>query len=122
MSWGVVTTDDFDVWLYGLREDQQAAVVARVDMLATSGPTLGRPTVDSIKGGRHHNMKELRCAKGGALRVLFIFDPLRQAVMLLGGDKSEDSQGNRWYAEAVSRADSLYDDHLAYLREEGLIE
>ncbi|MDA8302124.1 MAG: type II toxin-antitoxin system RelE/ParE family toxin [Actinomycetota bacterium] len=122
MSWGVVTTDDFDVWLYGLSEDQQAAVVARVDMLATSGPTLGRPTVDSIKGSRHHNMKELRCSKGGALRVLFIFDPLRQAVMLLGGDKSEDSQWERWYAGAVPRADSLYDDHLAQLREEGLIK
>jgi hypothetical protein len=78
--------------LYGMSEDQQAAVVARVDMPATSGPALGRPTVDSIQGGRHHNMKELRCSKGGALRILFIFDPLRQAVMLSGGDKSEDSQ------------------------------
>ncbi len=31
-------------------------------------------------------MKELRATKGGPLRVLFSFDPRRQAILLLGGD------------------------------------
>ena len=33
-------------------------------------------------------MNELRADKGGALRVLFSFDLRRQAIALLGGDKS----------------------------------
>lgn len=40
-------------------------------------------------------MKELRAAKGGALRVLFVFDPRRMAILLLGGDKS--GEWNEWY-------------------------
>ncbi len=48
-------------------------------------------------------MKELRAAKGGALRVLFSFDPRRQAILLLGGDKS--GEWNDWYEWAVPLAD-----------------
>jgi hypothetical protein len=59
------------------------------------GPNLGRPAVDSIKSSRHHNMKELRSV-GGNLRALFCFDPRRTAIVLLGGDKSNDWVG--WYA------------------------
>lgn len=44
-------------------------------------------------------MKELRAATGGALRVLFSFDPRRQAIALLGGDKS--GEWNDGYAWAV---------------------
>ena len=44
-------------------------------------------------------MKELRAAKGGALRVLFSSDPRRQAILLLGGDKS--GEWNDWYEWAV---------------------
>lgn len=52
-------------------------------------PTWAAPrSIASIKGSRHHNMKELRASEGGALRVLFAFDPRRQAILLLGGDKS----------------------------------
>ena len=64
-------------------------------------------------------MKELRAAKGGALRVLFSFDPRRQAVLLLGGDKS--GEWNDWCAWAVPLADDLYDEYLPELDEEGLI-
>jgi hypothetical protein len=64
-------------------------------------------------------MKELRAAQGGALRVLFMFDPRRQAILLLGGDKS--GEWDAWYAWAVPLADDLYDTYLAELRDEGLI-
>lgn len=101
---------------------QRIAVAARVDALKDEGPTLGRPIVGTIETSRHHNMKELRCSKDGALRALFIFDPLRQAVLLLGGNKSEGSKWNRWYAEAVPRADAIYDEYLAQLREEGRLD
>lgn len=64
-------------------------------------------------------MKELRAASGGALRVLFMFDPRRQAILLLGGDKS--GEWSTWYEWAVPLADDLYDAYLRELREEGLI-
>ena len=56
-------------------------------------------------------MKELRVSKDGALRVLFIFDPLRRAVFLLGGDKT--GQWTEWYRSAIPIADDLYDEYLA---------
>lgn len=72
--WEVVYTDEFGVWFAQLDDEQQDAVIARVDLLESEGPALGRPTVDTIRGSRHPNMKELRVSKGGAIRVLFAFD------------------------------------------------
>jgi hypothetical protein len=63
-------------------------------------------------------MKELR-PRGGHMRVLFAFDPRRMAILLLGGDKSQ--RWRSWYAEAIPRADQLYDEHLQTLRDEGAI-
>jgi hypothetical protein len=40
--------------------------------------------------------------------VLFAFDPLRQAVVLVGGDKGGDK---RWYKENVSLADKRFQQH-----------
>ena len=103
----------------GVRSLPREAVTDRVDLLAARGPDLGRPVADRTQGWRHQSMKELRAAKGGALRVLFSFDPRRQAILLLGGDKS--GEWNDWYAWAVLLADDLYDEYLRELGEEGLI-
>jgi hypothetical protein len=75
--------------------------------------------VDTIKGSRHHNMKELRSV-GGHLRALFCFDPLRRAIVLLGGDKRNDWTG--WYERNIPTADALYDEYLDHLRTEGAIQ
>lgn len=107
MTWSVVGTSLFEEWFIGLDESDRARIEDRVDLLEQLGPTLGRPVVDSIKASRHHNMKELRT---GSLRVLFIFDPVSTAVLLLGGDKRDHWQA--WYETAISAADDLYDDYL----------
>jgi hypothetical protein len=52
-------------------------------------------------------MKELRA---GTVRVLFIFDPRRQAVVLVGGDERGDWKG--WYHKNIPLADDLYDTYL----------
>lgn len=119
MSWEIEATDEFVEWWHRLSEAQQESLTARVDLLAERGPDLGRPAVDRITSSRHHNMKELRAAKEGALRVLFAFDPRRQVILLLGGDKSGAWQ--QWYEWAVPAADDLYDEYLAELEAEGLI-
>jgi hypothetical protein len=106
----VLYTDEFGTWFETLEEDQQDAVIARVELLETEGPSLGRPTVDTIVGARHPNMKELRVSKGGAIRILFAFDPRRQAVLLIGGDKT--GQWSAWYDKAIPIADDLFDQYL----------
>jgi len=45
--------------------------------------------VDTLKGSRYANMKELRfSAADGEWRVAFAFDPRRAAILLVAGDKS----------------------------------
>ena len=108
--WEVLFTDEFGTWFGTLDAAQQDAVIARVELLETEGPALGRPTVDTIVGARHPNMKELRVSKGGAIRILFAFDPRRQAVLLIGGDKT--GRWNSWYEKAIPLADDLFDQYL----------
>lgn len=119
MVWDIEATDEFVAWWSDLTVDQQEALTDRVDLLGERGPDLGRPVVDRVVTSRHHNMKELRAAQDGALRVLFAFDPRRQVILLFGGDKS--GEWSSWYRHAVPIADGLYDAYLVELEEEGLI-
>jgi len=58
-------------------------------------------------------MKELRGKVDERhLRVLFAFDPRRTALLLLGGDKTDDPG---WYDKSVPMADDLFDQHLKEL-------
>jgi hypothetical protein len=113
MAWAVVSTAEYDAWFRRLTEEEQERIVAAVRILRQDGPALGRPLVDQIKMSRHANMKELRVRH---LRVLFAFDPVQQAILLLGGNK--EGQWDRWYRENVPRADALFDEHVTRLREE----
>jgi hypothetical protein len=47
------------------------------------------------------------------LRLLFAFDRVRRAVLLVGGDKSGDWAG--WYDENIPIADDRFDEHQASL-------
>lgn len=116
--WEVEFTDQFGEWFAELTEEEQDTVAAAVAVLQERGPGLGRPMVDTIKGSRHPNMKELR-PLGGNLRVLFAFDPRRMAILLKGGDKT--NRWAAWYRETIPVADRLYDEHLEAMRKEGFI-
>lgn len=118
MAWEVEYTDEFGAWYEELGQDDQYSIVAAVDLLEESGPGLGRPLVDTIKGSRHPKMKELR-PLGGNVRVLFAFDPRRTAILLIGGDKT--NRWTTWYEDTIPIADRLYDEHLRTLKEEGLL-
>ena len=115
--WAVVVTEEFEEWMMSLTDKQYAATQRAIDQLEQDGPALGRPHVDTIRNSRFKNMKELRVSSQGALRVLFAFDPTRRAVLLLGGDKSKDSQWNNWYVGAIQRADDLFEEHLCKIGE-----
>jgi len=119
MSWDVEYTDEFGDWWRGLSEDEQISVAASVQLLEVRGPNLGFPHSSGIHGSRHGHMRELRTQhEGRPLRTLYAFDPRRNAILLLGGDKTGNE---RWYETNVPVADRLYDEHLDQLRKEGLI-
>jgi hypothetical protein len=48
--------------------------------------------------------------------MLFAFDPERQAVFVVAGDKS--GSWDRWYREAIPAADERYAAHLATMKED----
>lgn len=121
MAWEINGTDEFAAWFADLDRPQRAAVIAVIELLGESGPNLDRPHADRITGSRYHNMKELR-PRGAAknCRVLFIFDPRREAILLLGGDKT--GEWSKWYVTAIPRAEQLYEDYLEELVAEGLLD
>lgn len=63
-------------------------------------------------------MKELRFrADNGVWRVAFAFDPKRQAILLVAGDKSGGSE-RRFYRQLIRKADERFDDHLDQIKDE----
>ena len=79
-----------------------------LDELALCGPQLGRPLVDRIHGSKIHNLKELRPRAPGTaeVRMLFVFDAEREAIVLAAGDKA--GRWRAWYAEAIPLAEERY--------------
>ena len=115
MSWTVLFHDAFDAEFQELDEAVQDELLAHAKLLADFVPNLGRPTVDVLKGSKHLNMKELRFdGAGGVWRIAFAFDPNRQAILLVGGDKGGAGQ-RRFYKRLLTVADKRFDEHLAEL-------
>jgi hypothetical protein len=114
VAWEVEYTKLFETWWNSLSEGEQEEIAAKVDLLEERGPALSRPHADVIASSRHSNMKELRGkVKERRLRVLFAFDPRRRALLLLGGDKTDNP---KWYEEFVPIADGLFDLHLESIK------
>jgi len=87
-----------------------------MDVLAEYGPTLGRPLVDALTGSKLANLKELRPRQAN-IRVLFVFDPWRSAILLVAGDKT--GQWLRRYEGAIPQAEQLF---ALYLQERAKAE
>lgn len=113
MRWGTKRTDEFNEWWETLTDADQARVSGSIKFLEMGGPDTGRPSVDSVKGSRHPNMKELRATQ--TIRIFFAFDPRRKAVLLIGGNKAGKTK--RFYRKMVIKADKIYDAHLRRIEE-----
>ena len=119
VKWTVSFHDEFDSEFGALSEAVQDEMLAHARLLEQFGPLLGRPRVDTLKGSRHANMKELRFdAADGVWRVAFAFDPKRKAILLVAGDKSGGSE-KRFYRQLIAKADERFDGHLSHLKKEG---
>lgn len=116
MPWTVEVTDEFVAEFNALPETVQNELLAHAKLLERFGPNLGRPTVDTLKGSKHSNLKELRFdADNGVWRAAFAFDPRRHGVLLAAGDKSGASE-KRFYRGLIATADARLDAHLERLR------
>ena len=116
MSWTVRFAPEFAAEFQGLAVPVQTELLAQAKVIERFGPQTGRPRVDTLKGSRHANMKELRFdADGGVWRVAFAFDRAREAIVLIAGDKSGGSE-KRFYATLIAKADVRFDRHLTALK------
>jgi hypothetical protein len=121
VAWEVRLHHEVEVWFLALCEsDPETAdlIEDAIDLLADEGPALGRPLADRVKSSRYHNMKELRPPSAGSseIRMLFAFDPRREAIFLVAGDKA--GNWDAWYRRAIPLADERFAQHLAELEAE----
>jgi hypothetical protein len=107
----VLGTGEFELWFLALDDADSMAVARVVGLLEAQGTTLGFPYSSAVEGSKYP-LRELRIQSDGKpLRVFYAFNPLRQAVLLLGGDKTGN---NRFYLTMIPRVEAIWE---AYLHE-----
>jgi hypothetical protein len=109
----VNTTAEFRTWLAGLNHREQVSVLQTVKLLQAAGVALGAPWSSALEGTALP-LRELRPQRGASpLRIVYAFDPRKEALLLLGGDKAAD---RRFYRRARTRAERRWRERLAALR------
>lgn len=110
--WNVLATAEFGEWLSEQNTTTRDEIAVLLELLRLRGPQLGRPYADTLKGSSYANMKELRVtARRLAIRIAFAFDPRRNAILLVAGDKRGVSE-SLFYRQLIARADVLYAEYL----------
>jgi hypothetical protein len=116
MTWDVGFHSAFEAEFDELTEEVQDEILALMGLLKEFGPKLARPHADTLNGSKHANLKELRFkAADGVWRVAFAFDPKREAILLVAGDKSGGSE-KKFYKDLIAKADARFGEHLAELK------
>lgn len=106
----VVVTDEFLSWYETeLTETENEAVFEAVETLKAYGVALKFPQSSQIKGTKYA-LRELRVqAHGDPIRIIYAFDPKRQAVLLIGACKTGQ---DRFYKVYVPRAEKLWESYI----------
>lgn len=116
MKWIVKFYEKFEPEFNELDMEVQNELLAHAIFLEKFGPQLGRPYVDTLKGSKYSNMKELRFkAANGVWRVAFAYDPKREAILLVAGNKAGVGE-KRFYKELIRKADERFSDYLRTLK------
>lgn len=120
MGWKVIAIPEVKEWIDELDPKSRTRVIRALARLREEGPTLGRPLSDVITDSNISNLKELRptTRQDTAIRILYVFDPKQQAVLLVAGDKAKGkkkgkAEWNKWYRTAIARAENRYRQWLA---------
>jgi hypothetical protein len=105
----VFFTDEFGEWIDSLDASEAEDVLFVVDLLADAGLKLGVPHSSALRGSEKR-FRELRPRCGASsLRVVYAYDPRRDAVLLIGGDKGNDK---RFYERILRRAEPIWERYL----------
>jgi hypothetical protein len=116
MKWQVIFHEDFEKEFQEFPLTIQDEILTLSVLLEKLGPQLNRPHVDTLKGSSYANMKELRFkADHGVWRVAFAFDPKRQAILLVAGNKSKTSE-KRFYQKLITKADQRFQQYLNQIK------
>ena len=108
----VILTDEALAWLRDLPRVHQAQVGKALDKLEIVGVALGHPASSAVKGASFA-LRELRVHSGGhALRVFYSFDPVRNAVVLMGGDKTGVNSDD-FYTSLMTICERIWAQYLA---------
>ena len=111
-EWDIESSKEFDTWFMELDEKCKEVVLERTLLLQEFGPNLGRPYSDTLKGTNgKRNLKELRCQTDKhVLRIAYYFDRVRNAFLLIGGDK-KGKDSRRFYSELIRMAEAIISRH-----------
>lgn len=105
----VIVTDQFIDWYRGLGEQIIEDVGVVVELLERRGVQLGFPYSSALEGS-NFALRELRVQSSGRpIRVFYAFDPARDAVLLLGGDKTGVK---RFYEQMISKSEAIWKEYL----------
>lgn len=117
-TWNIKQTAEFQDWFDQADKALQEDTVEHVKLLEQFGPNLKRPHADTLKGSQLTNLKELRFNSGDkVIRIFFIFDPDRNAVLLIGGDKA-GSGDKTFYDTMIDQSEKIYGRYLEERKKE----
>ena len=108
MAYALVMTPEVRAWLHDLRKRDGPAR----SRSARPSACCSKPVRRWVGHSRLSNLKELRPGSAGRseIRILYIFDPRRNAVLLVAGDKA--GKWEAWYRQAIPLAEQRYEDYL----------
>ena len=110
----VNTTEEVEAWLRSLQPRDQGDVQHVIKLLELMGIQLPFPHSSALNGARY-GLRELRPRRGESpLRIIYAFDPHREAVILLGGDKGADK---RFYDRVIPVAEALFEEYRGHLED-----
>jgi len=113
MQTEIVFTNEFEAWWDELDVEEQKSVGVVVELLEEFGVLLGFPQTSAIEGSK--KLRELRIQhQGEPYRVLYAFDPARDAVLLVGGNKTGN---DRWYEQNIPIAERVFATYLKETRQ-----
>lgn len=117
VAWSVEVTDHFETWWNSLSEEEQVSVDGMIRVLETHGASLGSPYSSDVSRIRSAALRQLLVPHGGRwIRVLYVVDDLRRAlVLLLGSMAAVDQKCPRVQIEL---AESIYANYVATRRDE----
>jgi hypothetical protein len=117
-TWNIKQTAEFQEWFDESDEALQEDTVEHVELLKQFGPSLKRPYAGTLNGSQLINLKELRFNSGDkVVRVFFIFDPDRNAVLLIGGNKA-GSGDKTFYDTMIDQSEKIYGRYLDQRKKE----